>query len=74
LISSIAHPKNTFTIQTAPALQKHIIPASKAAPRFVSPEAIAAFEANNPALSGIGEVMLERGLWVLTNPQRGWQK
>jgi hypothetical protein len=51
-----------------------IIPASKAAPRFVSPEAIAAFEANNPALSGIGEVMLERGLWVLTNSQRGRQK
>jgi len=51
----------------------HIIPASKAAPRFVSPEAIAAFEASNPALSGIGEIMLSKGLWILTNPQRGRQ-
>lgn len=73
MISSIAHPKNTFTIQTAPALQTRIIPASKASPRYISSEAIAAFEAANPALCGIGNVMLEKGLWILTNPQRGRQ-
>lgn len=51
-----------------------IIPASKTVPRFVSAEAIAAFEASNPAFSGIGDIMLSKGLWVLTNPQgRGQQ-
>lgn len=48
-----------------------IIPASQTAPRFVSAEAIAAFEMSNPAFSGIGDIMLSKGLWVLTNPQRG---
>lgn len=44
-----------------------VTPATRECPRIVTPEAIAAFELGNPALRGIGEIMQDLGLWVVTN-------
>ncbi|KUG19895.1 hypothetical protein ASZ90_010397 [hydrocarbon metagenome] len=40
-------------------------PASRENPRVVSAEDVEVFERNNPALRGIGAIMLEHGIWVL---------
>lgn len=40
-------------------------PASRENPRIVTRDAIEAFETANPALQGIGRVMLDMGIWVL---------
>jgi hypothetical protein len=34
-------------------------------PRFVTPSQIALFERLNPSLAGIGDIMVDMGLWVL---------
>lgn len=38
-------------------------------PLVVTREDIAAFERNCPALAGIGEIMVRRGLWVLAGEE-----
>jgi hypothetical protein len=40
-------------------------PATRERPRIVAPEAIAVFERNNPALKGIGSIMVDLGIWIL---------
>lgn len=42
-----------------------VAPATKENPRRVTRETIEVFEANNPALKGIGAVMLDMGIWVI---------
>ena len=42
-----------------------VAPATKENPRLVTRETIEVFEANNPALKGIGAVMLDMGIWVI---------
>lgn len=42
--------------------------ATREHPRFVTREALEAFEQSNPALKGISSIMLERGIWVITEP------
>ena len=44
-----------------------ITPATRDRPRFVPREAIEAFERANPALRGIGAIMIREGIWVLTD-------
>lgn len=46
-------------------------PASRDNPRTVTRDAIDAFEKSNPALQGIGRVMLDMGIWILGNENRG---
>ena len=42
-----------------------VIPATRENPRPVTHELITVFEKNNPVLQGIGEIMLDLGIWVL---------
>jgi len=44
-----------------------VTPATRDQPRFLARETVAAFEVANPALRGIGDVMQDMGLWVVTN-------
>jgi len=48
-------------------------PATRDNPRLVTPETLELFERNNPALAGIGAIMVEMGIWRLTEgqPTRG---
>ncbi|WP_333582350.1 hypothetical protein [Methanoculleus bourgensis] len=39
--------------------------ATRDEPRIVSVELIEAFERSNPALAGIGAIMVEMGIWVV---------
>jgi len=41
--------------------------ACKAAPLFVTRRDVARFEEVNPALRGIGEIMIRRGRWIVTD-------
>lgn len=42
-----------------------IAPATRERPRIVTHDQIAVFERNNPALEGIGAIMLDMGIWIL---------
>jgi len=42
-----------------------IAPATRERPRIVTRDQIAVFERNNPALEGIGAIMLDMGIWIL---------
>lgn len=44
-------------------------PATRENPRWLTQEMIEIFERNNPALAGIGRIMLKMGIWRLTESQ-----
>ena len=44
-------------------------PATRENPRHVTQEDIDAFELRNPALVGIGAIMVDMGIWRLTESQ-----
>ncbi len=44
---------------------KNIAPATRDRPRLVTRETIEIFESNNPALKGIGSIMVDLGIWIL---------
>jgi hypothetical protein len=44
--------------------------ATRERPRIVSRETIELFESNNPALKGIGAIMVDLGVWVVENGEK----
>jgi len=46
-------------------------PPARGVPLIVSRELIEVFEKNNPALAGIGAIMLDEGHWVLEGGENG---
>ncbi|PKL57404.1 MAG: hypothetical protein CVV35_00310 [Methanomicrobiales archaeon HGW-Methanomicrobiales-6] len=47
-----------------------VAPATRERPRIVTPEAIEIFETRNPALKGIGSIMVDLGIWVVENSEK----
>ncbi|WP_292731208.1 hypothetical protein [Methanoculleus sp.] len=47
-----------------------VAPATRERPRIVTPEAIETFETRNPALKGIGSIMVDLGIWVVENSEK----
>jgi len=45
-------------------------PATRQNPRYVSREAIEAFETSTPALKGISSEMIARGIWVVIDDRK----
>jgi len=41
------------------------VPATRDRPRFVTLETVSVFEKVNPALAGIGKLMIDEGIWVV---------
>ena len=48
--------------------------ATRDRPRIVTRETIAAFERNNPALKGIGAIMVDLGVWVVDSENKESRK
>lgn len=56
----------TASTYTAKGFAHHQMqPATRQNPRYVSREAIEAFETSTPALKGISSEMIARGIWVV---------
>lgn len=47
-----------------------VAPATRERPRLVTRETIELFEKTNPALKGIGAIMVDLGLWVVENGEK----
>lgn len=52
-------------ITTLPSGNISVTPATQERPRLVTRETIEIFESNNPALKGIGSIMVDLGIWIL---------
>ena len=52
-------------ITTLPSGNISVTPATQERPRLVTRETIELFEKTNPALKGIGSIMVDLGIWIL---------
>ena len=57
-------------ITSLPAGNLSVTPATRERPRLVTRETIELFEKTNPALKGIGAIMVDLGLWVVENGEK----
>jgi len=57
-------------ITTLPSGNISVTPATRERPRLVTHEMIEIFETGNPALKGIGAIMVDLGLWVVENGEK----
>jgi len=57
-------------ITSLPAGNLSVTPATREQPRFVTRETIEIFEKTNPALKGIGAIMVDLGVWVVENDEK----
>ncbi len=57
-------------ITTLPSGNISVTPATQERPRLVTRETIEIFERNNPALKGIGAIMVDLGIWVVENGEK----
>ena len=57
-------------ITSLPSGNISVAPATRGRPRLVTRETIELFESNNPALKGIGSIMVDLGIWVVENDEK----
>lgn len=57
-------------ITSLPSGNISVTPATRERPRLVTRETIEIFESNNPALKGIGSIMVDLGIWVVENSEK----
>jgi len=57
-------------ITSLPSGNISVTPATRERPRLVTRETIELFEKTNPALKGIGSIMVDLGIWVVENSEK----